>query len=129
MARPTKLTPEIQLLAEQYVLDGLAHSKRLPQVDDLALTLHVHRDTLYEWANKNKEFSDTLMDLMQAQKVKLAQLGLEGRYNPTIAKMLLSANHGVIEKTAQDLTTNGKDLAPALVKFVGDDSTSSRNPG
>ncbi len=80
----------------------------LPTVEGLSAYLKVNRDTLYEWAKHYSEFSDTLDEIKAEQAKRLIDKGLSGDYNSTIAKLILSANHGMREKT--DVTTDGKEI-------------------
>lgn len=129
--RPTDYSPEILEAAQKYLSSckdeeeqqvvGLSAKGtelyrnklkvNLPSVEGLAATLKVHRDTLYEWAKHYPEFSDTLEDIKAEQKKRLMDKGLSGDYNPTIAKLILSANHDMREKT--DVTTGGESLNPS----------------
>jgi hypothetical protein len=81
---------------------------KLPTVQGLAVYLKVSRDTIYEWASKHPEFSDTIEQINAEQADKLINQGLAGNYNPTIAKLMLSSNHGMREKS--DVTTDGKEM-------------------
>lgn len=99
-------------MALAYVVDRSADRVLLPTIEGLANTLEVSRDSLYEWES-DKDFSDILEKLRQCQAEKLIQLGLQGRYNATIAKMMLS-KHGYVEKSEVDNNING------AVQFVND---------
>lgn len=121
--RPSILTDEMVMKAKSY----LVPSYDLPTIEGLALELDISRDTLYDWEKKNEDFSYILSKLRLMQANKLIQKGVKGEYNAAIVKMMLT-KHGYVEKSEQDLTTNGKDLAmPILVKFVGDDDSDDRN--
>lgn len=85
----------------------------LPSIYGLARYLNVNRDTLYEWAKHHPAFSDTLRDIELEQAQRLVDNGLSGDYNPTIAKLILSSNHGMKERN--DVTTNDKDLPQPLL--------------
>ncbi len=87
-----------ELAEEQYVKKEI----KLPTVEGLALELDVHRDTLYTWAKEYEDFSDTLETLKKKQAEMLIQNGLSGDYNSTIAKLILSANHGINEKSESE---------------------------
>lgn len=80
----------------------------LPSIYGLARYLNVNRDTIYEWAKIHQELSDTLKEIEAEQAQRLIDNGLSGDYNSTIAKLMLSSNHGMKEKS--DVTTNDKDL-------------------
>ena len=88
---------------------------KLPTIEGLSVYLGVSRDSLYEWATKHKDFSDTLDSLRAEQADKLINNGLSGSYNSTIAKLMLSSNHGMREKS--DVTTNDKDLPSPIMNL------------
>ena len=54
------------------------------------------------------------MKIKQEQKERLADNGLAGKYNPTIAKLILSANHDMREKVDTDVTSKGDKIIPIL---------------
>jgi hypothetical protein len=107
--RPTILNDDLVNQAWEYLdnCSEVSNGSLLPTIEGLALSLHCHRDTLYSWAEENTDFSDILEELKQAQAQKLMQNGLYNRYNPTIAKLLLS-KHGYIEQ--KDVTSGGEKL-------------------
>jgi len=125
--RPTKLTAELIYKAREHVeAFDVSTYTLLPTIEGLALELRISRDTVYEWEKENTDFSDIVTELRAKQANKLIQNSLAGKYNASIAKLILSGKHGYVEKSEQDLTTNGKDIIqPILVKFVGDDDTTN----
>lgn len=121
--RPTKLTQALVDKAEQFVIDRRNDRTLLPTVEGLALELNISRDTVYAWSEGEpteplaKRFSDIVSNLKSAQAEKLVQYGLTGKYNPTIAKLILSGKHGYVEKQATDVTTNGKELPTPILRL------------
>lgn len=122
MARPTKLTEALVKQAEEFVVSRREDRTLLPTVEGLALELHIHRDTVYDWAEIDetstplqRRFSDIVGDLKSAQAEKLVQYSLIGKYNSTIAKLILSGKHGYVEKSASDITTGGE-----AIQFIND---------
>ena len=126
MARPTKLTPELIAKAQEYLdickdsdrpkdetLEPQGHGGalkrekrlivKLPTKGGLAKYLGVSRESLYEWARNNDEFSDIMELLGSEQEDRLINYGLSGDYNPTIAKVLLT-KHGYADKLEQEVT-------------------------
>lgn len=113
--RPTKLTPELVDQAKAHLATfDVTVGTLLPTVEGLALELHVSRDTVYEWAKDNQEFSDIVNELKSRQAQKLIQNALQNRYNPTIAKLILSGKHGYVEKSEVDQHHSGE------VSFIND---------
>lgn len=70
--------------------------------------------------NAKPEFLEALEWTALEQRIDLIEKGLKGEYNSTIAKLILSANHGMHEKTESDqnvrvaaiptITLNGKEV-------------------
>lgn len=114
--RPTEYGPEIEAKCHAYFTHCEENSD-LPQIAGLAVYLQVHRDTLYEWGKVHPEFSDILGKLMAAQEYNLVKNGLEGKYNSTITKLMLT-KHGYTDK--QDVTTGGNPLP--ILNVLGDNS-------
>lgn len=93
---------------------------KLPTIEGLAIFLKVTRQTLYEWKETYPDFSYTLELLMQKQKNMLFTKGLSGDYNATIAKLGLSANHDMKEKTETDINNPDGNLKTIIInKYNG----------
>lgn len=81
---------------------GKTWNVNLPTVEGFARRIGVHKDTLYAWSQEHKDFSDSLSQIVAEQQTRLINKGLAGVYNPTITKLILSANHGMAEKTTSE---------------------------
>jgi hypothetical protein len=77
---------------------------KLPKREGFAIFLRVTRQTLDNWSKEHTEFFDALSKIDLEQKERLINSGLSGAYNPTIAKLVLSANHGMVEKSETALS-------------------------
>jgi hypothetical protein len=118
--RPSKLTKEVVEKASGYVretkADGL-YPGDLPTIEGLAIHLDVTRSSLYEWEKQDTalghQFSDILDRVKTHQAYKLIGKGLNGSYNATIVKMMLS-KHGYVEESKVEQNVNGN------VTFVND---------
>lgn len=93
--RPTQYSDNILKKAKEYIESCQDTKKevRLPKSEGLALYLGVTRKTLYNWADEHEEFLHILEKINQSQVEKLIDNGLAGKYNATIAKLVL-AKHG-----------------------------------
>lgn len=103
--------------------DGRVKIKvNLPTIEGLASFIGVNKTTLYEWEKDHEDFSNALDTIRTEQQNRLINSGLSGDYNSTIAKLILSSNHGMREKS--DVTTDGKQLpTPILNALPSNDST------
>lgn len=136
MARPIEYNDTFNVKAKEYLAscvdaieeyhktrgdksDGYERLVRvkLPTIEGLSVYLGVARSSIYEWKAKYPEFSDTLDEILAVQSDRLQNNGLSGDYNPVIAKLLLSSNHGMKEKNESDMNINGGPN-PVLVKFI-----------
>lgn len=81
---------------------------QLPTIQGFALFLEINETTAYAWADEYPEFSKALDKIKQIQHERLVNHGLSGQYNPTIAKLILSSNHGYAEKTDSKTTLDGE---------------------
>lgn len=126
MGRPKEFKEEYIELVDVYIKeceDAYNEEKKeyevkLPTVEGFALFLGHNKTTIYEWCKENEDFSNTIDKIKTNQLNKLINKGLSGKYNPTIAKLLLSGNHNIREKSEQDITSNGESIQPVLVKFL-----------
>ena len=142
--RPTKYTPDLISKVDEYLAlcvdsETEFHKTRgeksdsfdrilkvnLPKIEGFARYIDVHKDTLIEWAKKNDEFSVSLDKIRAEQHNRLVDETLAGNYNPVIAKLMLSSNHGYKEKS--DVTSDGKELQPVLVRFINESSPTKEN--
>lgn len=104
--RPTKYTPELQPLIEEYLSMCTAENMKLPTVEGLCLKLDITRETAYQWGREYPEFSDTLELIKVKQKEMLTEIGIFGgkEINANIVALFLKANHGMIETTRTEVT-------------------------
>jgi len=113
LGRPSVVTPQLMTKAWQYTTNWKRLGDAVPMIEGLAIYLGIHRDVVYS----HDEFNDIIKAIKQAQAHALINGSIKGELNPLISKLMLAAKHDYVEKSAQDLTTNGKDM-PALVKFI-----------
>ena len=97
--RPTLYTPQVIVEMNEYLQEAIPQNMKIPTIEGIALKLGISRDTLYEWAKKHKEFSDTLEELKMRQKESLTEIGIFGgkEINAAIVALLLKVNHGMSE--------------------------------
>jgi DNA-binding XRE family transcriptional regulator len=129
MGRPSLYDDEYVEIVEQYISEcGNKEEYELPTIEGLARYIGVTKQTMLNWGKEHKDFLDALAKLKDQQAVELINKGLNNKVNPTIAKLVLSANHGMREGT--DVTTDGKEITFTLHKDVADKyATNSRTDG
>lgn len=81
---------------------------KLPTLKGFALFIDVNESTLYEWDKRYPLFSKSLDKIRTEQHDRLINSGLSGEYNSTIAKLILSSNHGMRERN--DITSNDEPI-------------------
>lgn len=97
--------------SEKYEMYDNKLKVKLPTIEGFARFIGVNKTSLYEWEKKHPEFSNALDDIRQEQQERLINSGLSGEYNSTIAKLILSSNHGMREKSETDITTKGQAIS------------------
>lgn len=113
VGRPSKYDPIYIESATTYLEDNtdiLTEGKlkvKLPTIEGFAAFVGVNKTTLYEWSKVHPEFSNALDKIKTEQQKRLVNSGLSGDYNSTIAKLVLSANHGMSEKTESKVEHSG----------------------
>lgn len=114
--RPTKYEEEYINKVDEYLAinqDEFNNSKlkvKLPTIEGFALYIGVNKHALYDWEKEYIQFSHALDKIRTEQKQRLLNMGLSGDYNSTIAKLVLSANHGMSEKSEIDHTSKGEKI-------------------
>jgi len=90
----------------------------LPTIEGFSSFLDVSVDSLERWGDKYPKFCGALNEIRREQKKRLLDKGLSGDYNPMIAKLILSSNHGMNEK---------KETEQTILKVkTGDDITKEK---
>jgi len=99
-------------LTEAYIERCGNEQMELPTVEGLALELGVNDDTLNAWSKKHNDFQKVFTKLKLSQKVQLINGGMYGgkEVNQAMFIFLLKVNHNMIEKTATDITSKGKQV-------------------
>ena|SRR3990167_10117568 len=87
----------------------------LPTRYGFAKFIGVTRQTVDNWSGIYPEFFDALGKIDEEQKNRLLENGLAGKYNPVIAKLVLSSNHGMAEKEDKNVNVKGDDIVGAIL--------------
>lgn len=119
VGRPSELTPEVIEKAWAYLKGGYQQQgNAVPSVAGLAFGLGKHRDTMYEWADQNAEFSDILKAINTAQEMLLIDGALTGDFNAPFTKLLMT-KHGYSDKMETDVTSKGEAVVmPSVIELV-----------
>jgi hypothetical protein len=90
-------------------IDGV-FKVNLPSIEDFAISwLKVSKKSVYNWQKDHKSFYAALDKIRNEQKQRLITQGLAGNYNSTIAKLILSSDHGMRERS--DVTTDDEPIS------------------
>ena len=106
--RPTKYKEEETIAKAKAYINGdfLMDGDVIPTEEGLAPYLGVCTSTLDNWEADYPEFLGTLRALKAKQKRILINMGLTGDFQSTIAKLMLSSNHGINEKSEVEKSGN-----------------------
>lgn len=107
MARPSKYTQQFIDKTKEYLLNYKEHNQVVPSIAGLSNYLGIARSTLYDHAEKHKQFRDILDEVKKTQELELFNGALTGKLNPVISKLMLT-KHGYSDKVEQDVTTSEK---------------------
>jgi hypothetical protein len=83
----------------------------LPTIFSFSQFCDVPERTLYDWKDQYPKFSQSLEKIVKLQERRLLEKSLSGEYNPMIAKLVLSSNHGYREKSETDVTSKGERIS------------------
>jgi hypothetical protein len=125
VGRPTLYTKKLVDAAWKYANGGWQEAgDPVPSVAGLACEIGVRRETCHAWAkDESKEFSNILGEIAAIQERYLLKGGLEGDFNPSITKMMMT-KHGYSDRVEQDLTTSDGSMRPTTVVIKAADERS-----
>ena len=97
VGRPTKYNAKVQKQADEYLsrLEELGHV--IPSRAGLCCYLGIAKSTSYDWEQQYPKFSDALRAVEVMQEHMTLNGSLANQLNSTIAKLVLSNNHGYSE--------------------------------
>lgn len=120
---PTKLTTDLELLAEKYLMGGYVDAGDLvPSNAGLSCYLGIGKRTLYEYRDKSESIAHTIEGIQAMQEKLLVNGGLSQEYNATITKLMM-ANHGYSDKVETQVTQ--KNVTPTKIQIVSADDDSA----
>ncbi|MFH1718517.1 MAG: terminase small subunit [Planctomycetota bacterium] len=114
--RPSLYTPDMPDRLRAYIKNFKEYEDEIPSIPGFACVVGTCERTVYNWGDKHEKFLQALGELHSAQHKVLLSKGLNGEFNSTIAKLVLSSNHKYSERT--DMTTGGEKITPQVVSFA-----------
>ena len=90
-------------------------AKKLPTLNDFGRKVGVNYQTVWQWTQDHKEFSDAVTHAEELRKDFLIQNGLAGHYPPQSFKFV--AVNLTDMRDSKDITTDGEKIAPQIVVF------------
>lgn len=119
---------EILGITEKYLESGKTEKPKVLFLNELAMILGIHSETILNWKNKtigksdkleHPEFSRLIKMLEEMQELRLQQR-LLGRFQPTGAMFLLKTKHNYIETEKRMLVGGGNEDKELTIKIVED---------
>lgn len=113
MGRPSEYSEEILVKCQEYFdIERPTNDEVIPTIEGLSLYLNVARQTIYDWKNHpdKKDFLYIIEKIMAKQGQGLITHGLDGKFNATISKVILT-KHGYREGIEQ----SGPDGGPITI--------------
>ena len=106
-------------------LDARIAKDEYPSIAGLGVEIDVPKSTLENWGDeKSKQYHADVGRLLTRtrdfRESWLERHGVDGSADSKMCRVLLSAHHGVVEKTAQDLTVGQDAEKPFKVEIVVD---------
>lgn len=80
----------------------------LPMIEGFAKYVGFSKSSIYVWREKYPLFMDALEKITDEQKMRLINNGLAGNYASVTNKLMLSCNHGMIER--KDVTLDDRTV-------------------
>ena len=104
--RPSKYCPAILRNSKHYLANYREIGNKIPSIAGLSVYLKTTRERLHTWANDadKPEFHDILNRMKSEQEAALLDNGLDGTFNASVTKLVLS-KHGYTENTANSGTS------------------------
>lgn len=120
MGRPTDYTPETLEKAWAYVNGGWEDvGDKVPSIAGLACEIDVRRETCHAWAKdpEKAEFSNILGLISEKQERVLANSGLDGTFNASITKLMMS-KHGYSDRVDANIESPNGTMTPQIIERV-----------
>ncbi len=114
--RPSKYKPEYCDLTA-YFQGCEDNNDQIPKICGFAIFLGVTENTVMNWGKEFPDFLRSLKKILAKQKQMLMDKGLDKTYSSVIAKLLLSANHGI--KETVNLQNNGGSFSYSVAMPEG----------
>jgi hypothetical protein len=102
-------------------VDKCEEEGKLPMLEGFITENHLESRTVAGWAadkEKYPQFADSHAYLKATQKKMLVLLGLADQYNAQLVKFLLSANHGMSEKSQQEINAKTDNTFRVDIKVI-----------
>lgn len=101
--RPTKYGKGVITKAVKY-LEKCSAEKKTPFLEEFALQLGISEKTLTNWSTTHEDFTETYQMIKTVQKLDLKRRALANKIVPVIARLLLSAEHDVVERIKKEVS-------------------------
>lgn len=104
--RPTKYDEKLLERCHKYIRDYESNGDIIPSIVGLASFISISSSTIHKWRDEKPAFSEMLAILLDKQQQVLLSNGLNGEFNSTITKLVLT-KHGYSDKQSVDHSVEG----------------------
>lgn len=115
--RPSEYDETVLAKTLDYLARHAILGDPVPTIEGLCDEIGCSKPTVYAWGEADPDFLYALERLKAKQGRLLQSSGLKGDFAPVITKLMLSANHGMAEKSEQKQEHSGK-IEGLVVQFV-----------
>lgn len=111
---PEDLMETFSKWRSEFAPGGDRHANgEIPDIEGFCDYIDSYRELFYEYSKK-EEFSQTIAQIKNWIYHRKKQLAMQNKMNATVYVFDAKNNHGYVDKTEQDITTNGENIAQPI---------------
>ncbi|MBR2342979.1 MAG: hypothetical protein IKA64_01850 [Clostridia bacterium] len=112
---------------EQMINYFLSSEHAFPTFAGFGVSIGVLIETLERWRDKYPQFKNAYALCKQIQEDRLCNGGLNRMYDPSMAKFLLQNNHGMREKSEQEINATANGAFKVEISYFDEENDNAGN--